>query len=80
MLMLRRFPAVPRGKDSVCAPHLGVDVGRVALTVHLHHSEAPLIDCFLAPECVDVALLQLARPTLRQHAASCSRITIYTQW
>ena len=52
MLMLRRFPAVPRGKDSVCAPHLGVDVGRVALTVHLHHSEAPLIDCFLAPECV----------------------------
>ena len=79
MLMLRQFTAVPRGKDSVCAPHLGVDVGRVALTVHLHQSKAPLIDCFPATECFDIELLHLARCTPRHHAASCSRIIIYTR-
>ena len=31
------------------------------------------------PECFDIKLLHLARSTPRHHAASCSRITIYTR-
>ena len=57
--------------DSVCTECLGADEGGIVLTVHLHQSEAHLLDCLLATECIDVGMLHPARSTLRHHAASC---------
>ena len=78
-LTLRPFPTtVGDGQIRLHSQCLGVDVGGVVLAVHFHQSEAPLLECYLAPECFDIEMLHPARLTLRHHAASCGSVAVYT--